>query len=361
MSTRRAPARTGAAVVAALAAAALFGASAPVAKILLRDLPPLSLSALLYLGAGLGLAATRAVAATRGGVSERAPSLRRGDAPVLLGMVVAGGILAPLALLQGLARVSGVAGSLLLNLEAPFTIALAVAVLGERFGRRELAASAAILAGSCLLALQGGDGLRADPAGVLAVVAACAGWAIDNNLTQRLSGRDPVAVAGAKSLLAGTASAVLAAILGARLPTADTAAAAMLLGFASYGASLVLVVAAMRTLGAAREAALFSTAPFAGALLSVPLLGERIGPTELVAATLMATGVALLAAAGSPDLHEHAEQEHEHLHRHDEHHLHAHAAGDPTGEPHAHAHRHRRLRHAHAWTADGHHGPPCGG
>lgn len=357
MSTRSDPPRPAAAVAAALAAAALFGASAPVAKILLRDLPPLVLSSLLYLGAGLGLAATRVLFAARVAGAARAPGLRRADAPVLLGMVVAGGILAPLALLLGLGRVSGVAGSLLLNLEAPFTIGLAVAALGESFGRRELGASVAILAGSCLLALQGGEGLRANPVGVLAIAAACAGWAVDNNLTQRLSGRDPVSVAGAKSVLAGAASAILALLLGARIPAARPALAAMLLGFASYGASLVLVVAAMRTLGAAREAAFFSTAPFAGALLSVPLLGDRLGPTEIAAGALMAVGVALLAAAGSPDLHEHGEEEHEHLHRHDEHHLHAHVPGDPTGEPHAHFHRHGRLRHAHARRADAHHGP----
>ncbi|MFM8409089.1 MAG: DMT family transporter, partial [Alphaproteobacteria bacterium] len=232
-----------------------------------------------------------------------------------------------------------------------------VAALGEPFGRREELASAAILTGSCLLPTGGGARSGSDGLGAAAVAGACACWAIDNTLTQRLSGRDPVVVAGTKSLLAGTASALLAATLGGTLPPAETTVAASLLGFASYGASLVLVVAAMRSLGAAREAALFSTAPFAGALLAVPLLGETLGPRELAAGALMAVGVASLAAAGSPDLHEHAEQEHEHAHRHDEHHLHDHAPGDPPGEPHVHRHRHDRLRHAHAWASDGHHGP----
>ena len=137
------------------------------------------------------------------------------------------------------------------------------------------------------------------------------------------------------SLLAGAASAILAVLAGFGAPRAGTAVLALLLGFASYGASLVLVVAAMRTLGAAREAALFSTAPFAGAAIATLLPGDRFDLRTGLAAALMAAGVAVLASAGNPDLHEHEALEHEHPHRHDEHHLHAHAAGDPPGEPHA--------------------------
>ena len=47
----------------ALAAAVLFGLSAPVSKLLLPATGPLLLAALLYLGAGLGLAAATLVGA----------------------------------------------------------------------------------------------------------------------------------------------------------------------------------------------------------------------------------------------------------------------------------------------------------
>ena len=49
----------------ALASAALFGASAPFAKILLGNVSPWLLAGLLYLGSGLGLALTRLLRPSR--------------------------------------------------------------------------------------------------------------------------------------------------------------------------------------------------------------------------------------------------------------------------------------------------------
>lgn len=64
------------AIVRALASAALFGASTPLAKALLGEVAPLMLAALLYLGSGVGLAAWIATHAARGG-ARTAPFERR--------------------------------------------------------------------------------------------------------------------------------------------------------------------------------------------------------------------------------------------------------------------------------------------
>src|SRR5262249_14272615 len=128
---------------AALGAAMLFGVSAPLAKVLLADARPLLLSGLLYLGAGLGLLLSVALPALRSGRSET--PLRRADVGLLIAIIASGGVLGPLLLLTGLSRVSGLVGSLVLNLEAPFTVLLAVLVFGEHLGRREAGAAAVIL------------------------------------------------------------------------------------------------------------------------------------------------------------------------------------------------------------------------
>src|SRR3982750_428015 len=88
-----------------LASALLFGLAAPLSKLLLPSAQPLMLAALLYLGAG----AAFLVARRRPG---EAP-LTRADAPALAGAVVAGAAIAPVLMLWGLSRVSGLAGSLL--------------------------------------------------------------------------------------------------------------------------------------------------------------------------------------------------------------------------------------------------------
>ncbi|MFZ9649879.1 MAG: EamA family transporter, partial [Fluviibacter sp.] len=102
------------AVLYALCAAALFGASTPFAKLLTGDTPPVLLAGLLYLGSGLGLSLARVIR-DRG---VRPSGLPKGDWPWLLGAIFFGGMLGPVALMFGLLSTSGSTASLLLNLEA---------------------------------------------------------------------------------------------------------------------------------------------------------------------------------------------------------------------------------------------------
>jgi drug/metabolite transporter (DMT)-like permease len=329
-----------------LLAAALFGASIPVTKRLAADADPLVLAGLLYLGAGAALALLRAL---RRGSEAR---LRATDAPWLAGIVVAGAVAGPALLVVGLRRLPGVPAALLLNLEAPLTALVAVAVFGEHLSGRGWAAVALLAGGATALAAAPGA-LRLDGVGAAALVAACAAWALDTNLTQRLSLRDPVALVRFKGLAGGACTLFLGLALGGRLPSPRGVGAALAVGALGYGASIVWHVEAMRALGAARQSALFATAPFAGAVLSVPLLGERFTFRELIAAGLMAAGVLLLARERHEHAHVHEAIEHEHLHVHDDHHRHDHAA--PVAEPHTHVHRHERVEHSHAHVSDPHH------
>jgi len=329
-----------------LGSALLFGLGAPVSKLLLPRTQPLTLAALLYFGAGAAFLVARAR-------RSEAP-LTRADAPVLAAAVIAGAALGPVLMLWGLARVSGLGGSLLLNLEAPFTIALAVLAFGEHLSRREALAAAVIVAGAALLGARGdwsGSGL-----GAAAIALACACWALDNNLAARLALKDPVRVLRIKALCAGALNLALSFALGQSLPPIAACAAALALGSVSYGASLLLYLRAQRVLGAARQGALFAAAPFAGAAAAVPLLGDRPAPLDVVAAVIMALGVAALLRAKHAHLHTHQPLEHDHLHVHDAHHQHAHDG--PLTEPHSHAHRHDALTHAHAHVSDAHHRHP---
>lgn len=332
---------------AGLAAAVLFGSSAPIAKALLPSSGPFMLAGLLYLGAGLGLSALGPL--LRAGAEAR---LRREDWTTLAGMIVAGGVVGPLLLLAGLARLGGSSASLLLNLEAPLTIALAVLVFGEPISRRELAGSAAVLAGAVILGAPARGG-STSVVGASAVFGACLAWAVDNNLGQRLSLRDPVAVARSKSLVAGSFNVALALLLGERFPSAAALAGILATGLAGYGVSMALHLVAMRHLGAARQAAYFATAPFVGALAAVPILGEGLSGAVAAAGALMLVGMAVLLRARHGHVHSHEAIEHDHAHEHDVHHQdHDHG---PEAGAHSHPHRHAPLTHDHPHQPDAHH------
>lgn len=336
----------------ALGAAALFGASTPFAKLLLGDVAPWLLAGLLYLGSGLGLGAIERLRDALGFGPREAP-LRRTDLPWLAAVVLAGGVIAPVLLMVGLARTEAASAALLLNLEGVFTLAIAWVVFRENVDRRIALGALAILAGAALLSWPGGS--IAAAWSTLAIAGACLCWAIDNNLTRRLSAADPLQIAGAKGLVAGVVNLALALVQGAAWPNAGTALAAGAVGFIGYGVSLVLFVLALRHLGAARTAAYFSLAPFIGAVLAVAWLGEPVTASLLIAAALMAVGLFLHLAEQHEHLHDHAPLTHEHRHGHDIHHRHRHGAEDPPGEPHSHIHSHARLAHRHPHYPDLHH------
>lgn len=335
------------AIVYALLSAALFGASTPFAKLLVGGVAPLALAGVLYLASGIGLGI--------GVLLRRQPiGLQRGDWRWLAGAIAAGGIAAPALLMYGLRGTEASSASLLLNLEAVFTAALAWVVFRENVDRRVFAGMMAIVAGGVLLSWQQVPRM-AGAAGPLLIAAACVGWALDNNLTRRISGGDAVSIAALKGLVAGVVNFGLALAMGAYVPAPGALMLGGLVGLLGYGISLVLFIVALRELGTARTGAYFSVAPFFGATLGLFLLGEQSDAAFWGAAALMAIGVWLHVSERHEHEHVHDPLTHSHEHVHDEHHQHAHAAGIDARQPHTHVHEHRRLRHRHPHYPDLHH------
>lgn len=337
----------------ALLAALLFGLSTPFAKLLLHDCAPVVLAGLLYAGSGVGLTAWIALRAGLRG-APRTERWRRMDLFWLSGAIVSGGILGPVLMMTGLRSVTAASASLLLNLEGVFTALLAWFVFRENFDRRVLAGLLAIVAGGVVLAWPARLAL-ADSGGSVWIAAACACWAIDNNLTRKVSVSDPATIAALKGLTAGAVNLGIGASMGPSWPGGATLAAAALVGFAGFGVSLTLFVLALRHLGAARTGAYFSTAPFIGAAASLLVFWRAPEPALAAAALLMGAGVWLHLTEKHTHRHTHARLRHTHSHWHDEHHQHAHDFEWDGLEPHAHEHTHEPLTHTHAHFPDIHH------
>jgi drug/metabolite transporter (DMT)-like permease len=335
----------------ALAAAALFGASVPFAKLLLGEMSSLILAGLLYLGSGLGLALLRFAR----GSSDHSREARLGasDWGWLAGAIVAGGVIAPVLLLWGLAGSGAADASLLLNFEGVMTTLVAAALFREAIGMRVWIAALIMLSGGLILTYDSRAFAVISPQS-LAILGACLGWAIDNNLTRKVSGADPLVTAMVKGLAAGSVNLVLGLALGGKLPELGMVCSALTLGFLAYGVSLVFFIYALRHLGAARAGAHFSTAPFIGAALAVPLLGEAITPPLVAATALMAIATWLVLTESHAHEHAHERLVHTHRHVHDEHHRHSHT-GNEGAEPHVHEHVHENMRHSHPHAPDLHH------
>lgn len=340
-------------VIYAILASVLFGITTPFAKNMLTDIAPVLLAGLFYLGSGLGLA-TYLVCTRKTQLAAREASLGRPDLPWLAGAIVTGGIIAPIFLMLGLATTQASAASLFLNLEGVFTALIAWFVFKENFDKHILMGMIAIVLGGVLLTVNLSSGITLSP-GILLIGGACIGWAIDNNLTRKVSAANPAQIACLKGLFAGITNVTVAIVLGARLPSLPILLEAMFTGFLGYGVSLVLFVLALRHIGTARTGAYFAVAPFVGAIVAVLFLKDPLSVQFLGAATLMGIGLWLHLTEKHSHEHEHEVMEHEHEHVHDEHHQHSHSHDDPVGEPHLHRHKHTKLIHTHPHFPDLHH------
>jgi len=343
-------------VLCALLSALLFGISTPFAKLLVGAIAPLMLAGLLYLGSGIGLLfwfAVRQMPAHTVATFQSA-RLVRADWPWLAAAVLAGGVAGPALLMLGLSSTAASTTSLLLNLEGVLTAALAWFVFKENFDRRIFLGMCCIVVAGALLSWP--SSIETGIAwGTLAIIAACLCWAIDNNLTRKISASDAVQIAGIKGLVAGSINLTIALAVGNTFPQPTSILAAGLVGFCGYGLSLVLFVIALRHLGTARTGAYFSVAPFAGAVIAILFLGDA--PTTLFwfAAALMALGIALHLTEHHAHQHLHEPMQHAHGHVHDEHHQHEHDFAWDGKEPHVHDHPHIALSHDHPHFPDIHH------
>jgi drug/metabolite transporter (DMT)-like permease len=334
-------------VAAAIGAALLFGAGTPLAKMLLAGVDPYALAGLLYLGSGLGLTLYRRL------IHAPVVHLPRVERLWFAGAILSGGIVGPVLLMIGLVGMPASGASLLLNAEGVFTALLAWFAFKENVDRRIAVGMAVIVLGAAILSWPG----EARFAGLwptLAVLGACLAWAIDNNLTRKISLNDATWIASVKGLVSGVVNLTLAFMLGAAMPAWPNLAGAMLVGLLAYGVSLTLFVVGLRHLGTARTGAYFSVAPFFGAVLAV-LMGEAVTTPLLLAGALMALGTWLHLTERHLHKHIHESIEHEHEHSHDPHHRHPHDAPQFNDEKHSHRHRHDPLVHSHAHFPDTHH------
>ena len=339
------------------AAAVSFGMTAPLLKRASAGVGTFIAGALVYLGAALAAAGLALARRSSGSAPGRATRSRLVPAVVLVAVRVAvlGAVVAPALLIAGLRRTDGATASLLLALEAPFTIILARLFLGEFVGARVTGAAAAITAGAAVLVGTSATGRSAVTlAGVALVAAASLAWALDNLLSRSLAELDPLQVVAAKGLLGAILSAAIAALAPESLPPPRSALALLALGAFGYGVSLQLYLRAQHLIGAARTASIFATAPFVGVAVAFVLGAPQLSPAFPIAALLIGAGVLLHLSERHEHPHRHEAIEHEHLHRHDDgHHDHVHQPM-PAG-PHSHPHSHVPLEHSHPHSEDLHH------
>lgn len=339
------------AIFSAILAAALFGISAPVSKLLLVKVSPTLMAALLYLGAGIGMSVVSLVQRSNGKEHKEA-SISKNERLYVVAMIVLD-IAAPIFLMLGISRTTSANASLLNNFEIVATSLIALFIFKESLGKRLWTALGLITVASIILSFEDMSSFSFSIGSVFVLLAATC-WGLENNCTRMLSIKDPMQVVIIKGFGSGFGSLILAFLLREQLAAPGYIIAALTLGFFAYGLSIFFYVSAQRELGAARTSAYYAIAPFIGVGLSFAVFRDAPTMSFVVALLIMIAGAYFASVEEHNHLHEHQTVTHEHRHSHaDGHHNHRH--DQPVVGEHNHLHTHEVLAHVHGHTPDIHH------
>ena len=325
----------------AAAAALSFGVTVPLLKRASAGTGVFAAGSLLYLGAA---AAAGVVVAVRRRPGTGAP-LRAGVLARLIGVALLGAVCAPALLVAGVQRTDAVTTSLLLTLEAPFTMLLARLVFHEHLGRRALAAAALVLAGACWSRCRRARSVRRGRAR--------RSWrrrCWRGRATTSCRARSPIAIrcpSWRGRACSGACCPQPSPLSPARRGLRSGAAFALTgIGAVGYGLSLLCYLRAQALVGAARTASVFAAAPFVGSAVALvsgrAVAGRRIrrgggaDDRRRVVARLGTAPAPPPPRADAPRAHSHARRRSP-PHHHDP---------MPAG-PHSHVHEHE-ARHARA-------------
>lgn len=271
----------------AILAAALYALNSPVSKLLLNKIPATMMAALLYLGAGGGLAVVGFIQ-KKVGIAQKELPLTKKELPYTIAMVILD-IMAPIFLMIGLSKTTAANASLLNNFEIVTTSILALVVFKEVISKRLWIGISLVTLSSMILSVEDLSSFSFSIGSVF-VLLACVCWGIENNCTRMLSNKNPLQIVVIKGFGSGLGSLIIALLLGQTTTQIGYILATLLVGFVAYGLSIFFYVYAQRELGAAKTSSYYAVAPFIGVAFSLIIFLETPSLNFLVALMIMMIG-----------------------------------------------------------------------
>jgi drug/metabolite transporter (DMT)-like permease len=276
-----------------LFASALFGSVFTLAKVPLATVDPLALSAIVYTIAGLGL------------IPFARASFRldkRRDYYYLAIITVFGAVAAPVLLLYGLQQTSASDAAILANGEIVFTILLSAMFFGEKpHGRIGLFAVILVVIGLFIATtdLKMSEMILEFNAGNVMILGSMFMWAIDNNISRRLTSNvSPAKIAMVKSLSGGLVLLAIALALGksSAITGIEPDLWLIIVGMsvAGFGSALMLFLQGIKRIGTVKTMSVFSMTPIFGIAIAALALGESISVFQAIATGLIITGILLV-------------------------------------------------------------------
>jgi len=291
--------------VGAVASALLFGLGATLNKLALANVNPTIVAGLIYVFAGLVLAAIRFSPFRRKVIklietpTKTQEKFCRKDIAVLGLVVLCGSIFAPILFLNGLNQTSAINASFLLNAEVLFTVLFAIVFLREYCNKKEWIGIAVLIFGAVLLTTNAqfsSLSLTEAVFGNSLILGACLFWGIDNNLSKFLCVKeDLILVTGLKCLIGGGSLLGLAYILGLSFYVPLSAFPYLVsVGAFSIGFSILFFMVGLKEIGSIKTGSIYSTSTLFGVVFALIILKEPVTIIQVLAGLVMVLGIYVL-------------------------------------------------------------------
>ncbi len=256
-------------------------------KLLLVNTKPLTISALVFLVAGLMLIPYR-------------PKGLPGKLSIrwMLATGLIGAALAPALYLYGVNQTSAINASLLTNAEVFFTALLAFLVFKERLKRKQLLESVLVVAGIVIVSTDldfSSVQLLHGVSGNLLILGASLVWAVDNNLSRITSQKfGPIFVSKYRNIFGGGLLLGFLLATSASIEVPPSAVPLLILFAADIALATLTFMAALVRIGAVRTLLVFSTTSIFGSLFAIAGLGESVTLVQASGGALILLGVYLI-------------------------------------------------------------------
>jgi drug/metabolite transporter (DMT)-like permease len=228
--------------------------------------------------------------------------IKRKDWLLILAMSITGAVIAPLLFFTGLAQSKASDTSVLSNAEIIFTILLAIVFFREKLKPIGYLSIALVIVGVLIITNNNNNLdfstsiLDIKSEGDLLILAAMVFWGLDNNISKIASQRiDAARLIQLKSAIGGTCFFAIVLLLG--IPINITLAEVpniILLGVIGFGISLFFFFNSLKRIGTVRTMVIYSTSAIFGLFFASMFLHESIGMYQVVAITMMLTGIFLI-------------------------------------------------------------------
>lgn len=268
----------------AFLSAFLYDLNVPVSKYSLKTLSTNEILFLLYFGSAVGLFLLM-LFNKKQKFSLKPP---KGESIFIIGVIIFD-ILAALFIVESLKYIDASTVSLISILEISFTIVISHFIFKTKISKNLIIAVILVSVGGILLSFDSSTEFKLSIASMLTVFAtAC--WGLENNLTAKVSDKNPLLLVFYKCFAVAIFNLLF--ILNINIfELFINNWSLLVIGFFTYGISILYYVYAINYIGISKTSIVFSFSPIFGALISLILFKEKITIYFVISLILMLMGI----------------------------------------------------------------------